>query len=54
MDKIKNYLIHWGRDKIASISKTHLKCIVLNENIWISLNMSLKFVPKVRINNILA
>ena len=30
------------------------KCIILNENKWISLKISLKFVPKVRINNILA
>ena len=29
-----------------------LKWIFLNENAWISLNISLKFVPKVRINNI--
>ena len=28
------------------------KCISLDENVWISLQMSLKFVPKVRINNI--
>ena len=28
------------------------KCIFLNENAWISLNISMKFVPKVRINNI--
>ena len=28
------------------------KCIVLNENAWISLRISLEFVPKVRINNI--
>ena len=28
------------------------KCIFLNENIWISINISLKFVPKCRINNI--
>ena len=28
------------------------KCIFLNENAWISLKVSLKFVPKVRINNI--
>ena len=27
-------------------------CIFLNENAWISLKISLKFVPKVRINNI--
>ena len=28
------------------------RCIFLNENVWISLKISLKFVPKVRINNI--
>ena len=28
------------------------KCIFLNENVWISLNISLKFVPKVPIYNI--
>ena len=29
-------------------------CIFLNENVWILLNISLHFVPKVRINNISA
>ena len=29
------------------------KCIFLNENIWISIKMSPKFVPKCSINNIL-
>ena len=28
------------------------KCIFLNENVWISIKISLKFVPKVPINNI--
>ena len=28
------------------------KCIFLNENAWISLEISLRFVPKVQINNI--
>ena len=28
------------------------KCIFLNENVWISLKISLKFVPIVQINNI--
>ena len=28
------------------------KCIFLNENAWISLEISLKFVPKIQINNI--
>ena len=31
---------------------TVFKCIFLNENVWISLKISLKFVPKVPINNI--
>ena len=31
-----------------------LKWIFLNENVWLLLNISLKFVPKVQINNILA
>ena len=29
-----------------------LKCIFLNENLWISINISLKFVPRGPINNI--
>ena len=29
-----------------------IKCIFLNENAWTSLQISLKFVPKVRIDNI--
>ena len=29
-----------------------LKCIFLNENVWISLKITLKFVPKGQINNI--
>ena len=28
------------------------KCIILNENVWISLRISLQFFPEVRINNI--
>ena len=28
------------------------KCIFLNENVWTPIKISLKFVPKVRINNI--
>ena len=30
------------------------KCILLNENVWISIKISLKFVPKESINNISA
>ena len=29
-----------------------IKCIFLNENVWIPIKISLKFVPKGRINNI--
>ena len=29
-----------------------LKCILMSENLWISLKNSLKFIPKVRINSI--
>ena len=29
-----------------------LKCIFLNENVWISIKVSLKFIPKCPINNI--
>ena len=37
-------LTHWGRDIF--------KWIFLNENVWISTNISLNFVPKGLINNI--
>ena len=29
-----------------------LKCIFLNENVWIPIEISLKFVPKIPIDNI--
>ena len=38
---ITTTLTHWGRDKMAAISK----CIFLHENVWISNKKSLKFVP---------
>ena len=41
-------LTHRGRDKMAAI----FKCIFFNENVWISIKISLKFVPKGLINNI--
>ena len=43
---------HWGWDKIAAIWQTAFSNIFSYENIWISPNISLKFVPKVWINNI--
>ena len=48
-------LTPWGRDKVAIIFADDIFiCIFLNENIWISIKMSLKFVPKGPINNISA
>ena len=44
-----------GRVQAARLcrgSPVIFKCIFLNENVWNSLKISLKFVPKVRINNI--
>ena len=32
--------------------RRHIRCIFLNENIWITINISLKFVPKGQVNNI--
>ena len=45
-------LFKWGWDKMDAIFQTHFKCIFFNENVWILLCISLKFVPKFRINNI--
>ena len=39
---------HWVRDKMDAI----FKCIFVNEDVWIPINISLKFVPKGPINNI--
>ena len=45
-------LTHWGRDKMAAISQTTLSnAFFLNENVRISIKISLKFVPKGPINN---
>ena len=47
-------LTHWGRDKFAAFSQTTYSkaSTFLNENVWISINISLKCVPKGQINNI--
>ena len=52
-------LTHWGRDKLAAIFQMTFSnmiiCLVfffLNENVWISIKISLKFVPKDAIENI--
>ena len=45
-------LTHWGRDKMAAVSQTTLSnAFFLNENIRISIKISLKFLPKGPINN---
>ena len=45
-------LTHWGRDKMAAIFQTRFfKCVFMNEKRWISISISLKFVPKGPINN---
>ena len=50
---IRSVLTHWGRDKMAAISQTiFFKFIFLNGNVWISIKISRKFVPKGPINNI--
>ena len=44
---------HWGRDKMdAFFADDIFKCIFFKENVWISITISLKFVPKGPINNI--
>ena len=38
---------HWNRDKMTAILQTNLfKCIFLNEIVWISNKISLKFFPQ--------
>ena len=49
----KNIPTHWGRGKMIDIITDNIfKCIFLNEDIWILINISLYFVPKGQINNI--
>ena len=42
----------WPRQNGCHSSGNISKCIFLNENVWISIEISLKFVPKDPINNI--
>ena len=41
-------LTHWGQDEMAAI----FQCIFMNENVWILIKISPKFVPRGQINNI--
>ena len=46
-------LTHWGRDKMAAVSTDEtFQSIFLNENVRISIKISLKFVPKGQIRNV--
>ena len=47
----RQWLTHWGRDKGPQFHRRHFNCISLNENMWISIKISLIFVPKSPINN---
>ena len=40
------------RQNVIHFPNDIFKCIFVNETVWISIKISLKFVPKVRINNI--
>ena len=44
-------LTYWCRDKMAPFRRRYFQIIFLNENVRISIKISLKFVPKVHINN---
>ena len=51
--QIRVHLTHWGRNKMDAISQTTFSnASFFNENEWISLQISLKFVLKGTINNI--
>ena len=54
-------LSHWSLGNFNTLRRRHngrhfaddiFKCIFLNENVWIPIKISLKFVPKGSINNI--
>ena len=47
-------LTHWGRQKMDAISQTTFSSAFFNDNVWIPVKISLEFVPKGPINNILA
>ena len=44
-------LTHHPLDKMAAVLADHFKCILLNENDRISIQISLKFVPRSPIDN---
>ena len=47
-------LTHWGREKWTPFRRRHFQMHFLECKFWISIKISLKFVPKCPINNIAA
>ena len=45
-------LTHWGRDKMDAVSQTTFSSAFFNENVWIPIKISLKFVPRGPSSNI--
>ena len=39
-------LTHWGRDKWTPFHRRHFQMHFFNENVWIPIKISLKFVPR--------
>ena len=52
MTSTRRYNTLWPRRNGRHFPDNIFKCISLNENVWISINISLQFVPKGPINNI--
>ena len=52
MVTVLSSLTHWSRDKMATVSQVAYSNAFFNENVWILITISLKFVPKDPINNI--
>ena len=49
---LKTFNSLWPRQNRRHFVDDIFKCIFLNENLWISINISLKFVPKGHIDHI--
>ena len=60
---IESMLVKWSQSQVSlntlrprqngrHFADDIFRCIFLNEDVWIALKISLKFVPRVRINNI--
>ena len=53
--RVRIALTHWRRDKMAAIFQTKFSdAFIKNENVWISIKILPKFVPKDSFNNIIS